>query len=73
MAADEMQVRLTAKDDLTRELKNATKQIAKLESQLRDLDGATRSRLSGPRPDFGGLSMARPLASKAWISPGSAG
>ena len=41
MAADEMQVRLTAKDDLTRELKNATKQIAKLESQLRDLDGAT--------------------------------
>ena len=41
MAADEMQVRLSAKDDLTRELKNATKQIAKLESQLRDLDGAT--------------------------------
>jgi len=41
MAADEMQVRLTAKDDLTKELKNATKQIAKLEAQLKDLDGAT--------------------------------
>ena len=37
MAADEMQVHLTAKGDLTRELKNAVKQIAKLESQLRDL------------------------------------
>mgnify|MGYP000852463475 FL=1 len=41
MAADEMQVRLTAKDDLTRELKNATKNIAKLEAQLRDLGDAT--------------------------------
>jgi len=41
MAADEMQVRLTAKDDLTKELKNATKQIAKLEAQLKDLEDAT--------------------------------
>lgn len=41
MAADEMQVRLSAKDDLTRELKNATKNIAKLEAQLRDLGDAT--------------------------------
>jgi len=41
MAADEMQVRLTAKDDLSRELKNATKQIAKLEAQLADLGDAT--------------------------------
>ena len=27
---------------------------------VRDLDAATRDRLSAPRPDFGGLSMARP-------------
>lgn len=41
MAADEMQVHLKAKDDLTKELVNATKRVQKLEAQLRDLDGAT--------------------------------
>jgi len=41
MAADEMQVRLTAKDDLTKELTRATKQVAKLEAQLKDLEDAT--------------------------------
>ncbi len=41
MAADEMQVHLKAKDDLTRELVNATKRVQKLEAQLRDLGDAT--------------------------------
>lgn len=41
MAADEMQVHLTAKDDLTRELKNTVKYVAKLEAQLKDLGDAT--------------------------------
>ena len=41
MAADEMQVHLIAKDDLTKELKNATKQIARLEAQIKDLGDGT--------------------------------
>jgi predicted nucleic acid-binding Zn-ribbon protein len=36
-----MQVHLKAKDDLTRELVNATKRVQKLEAQLRDLGDAT--------------------------------
>ena len=27
-----------------------------------DLDAETRDRLSGPRPDFGGLAMTQPLS-----------
>ena len=41
MAADEMQVHLTARNDLERELKNTIKQVARLESQLRDVGDAT--------------------------------
>jgi len=41
MAADELQVHLKAKDDLTRELTSAIKNIAKLETKLRDLGDAT--------------------------------
>ena len=41
MAADELQVHLKAKDDLTRELTNAIKNVAKLESKLRDMGDAT--------------------------------
>lgn len=40
MAADEMQVHLTARNDLERELVNTTKRIQKMEAELRDLGDA---------------------------------
>lgn len=39
--ADELQIHLQAKDDLTRELKDVTKNVAKLEAALRDATEAT--------------------------------
>lgn len=40
MAADEMQVHLTARNDLERELVNTTKRIQKMEAELKDLGDA---------------------------------
>lgn len=42
MAADELQVHMSARDDLTRELKNTIKNVAKLEQALKDaMDGTS--------------------------------
>ena len=41
MAADELQIHLTARDDLTRELKNTIKTVAKLEQALKEATDGT--------------------------------
>ena len=41
MAADELQVHMSARDDLTRELKNTIKTVAKLEQALKEATDGT--------------------------------